>query len=542
MKIVTVAEMVAVEQAADASGHTYAEMMEHAGRNLAEAILEIYPYLEEESALALVGKGNNGGDALVALTYMAQAEWRVTAYLTHDRGDDPLVQRVRDAGGEILLATGEADDFPQLRSALGNHDLLVDGVLGTGFQLPLRGKLRDILHTVKQTLTVMSPRPKVVAVDCPSGVDCDSGAVAPETLPADLTVTMAAAKAGMFQFPAHDYLGELELAAIGLPEGLAAWVALQRTVVDEEWVEERLPRRPRDAHKGTFGTALVVAGSVNYTGAALLAGKGAYRAGAGLVTLAVPSVLHGALAGHFPEATWLLLPNELGVISKNAVGLLRDNLARVTALAIGPGFGLEETTGDFLAALLTPAPRTGRAKIGFVRSAQLEEGEPPAALPPLVVDADGLKLLAGIEDWPAKLPAPAVLTPHPGEMSVLTGLSKGEVQADRVGVAERFARAWGHVVVLKGAFTLVAAPDGRTAMVPVASAALARAGTGDVLAGAIAGLLAQGMEAFEAAAVGAWVHAQAGLHAAEVLGSARAVLAGDVLDALVDVLGALEGE
>jgi NAD(P)H-hydrate epimerase len=178
--------------------------------------------------------------------------------------------------------------------------------------------------------------------------------------------------------------------------------------------------------------------------------------------------------------------------------------------------------------------------MGFLKTPGAKPELKPAVLPPLVFDADGLKLLAKLPNWPKLLPAPAILTPHPGEMSVLTGLSAEEIQKDRLEIAKKFAAQWGHVVVLKGAFTVIAAPDGRTTTIPVATPALARAGTGDVLAGLIVGLRAQGMEAYEAAVAGAWIHAQAGLTAAEVQGSSAAVLAGDVLDAIADVMSAFE--
>jgi len=291
-----------------------------------------------------------------------------------------------------------------------------------------------------------------------------------------------------------------------------------------------------DAHKGTFGPALIVAGSVNYTGAASLAGEAAYRIGTGLVTMGVPGPLHSALAGHLPEVTWLLLPHEVGVISAGAAKIVKENLERVTAMLVGPGFGLEDVTAEFMVQLLgEPAPKK-RAQIGFVQSSSAEQKEETAALPPLVVDADGLKLLSRIDDWPEKLPAASVLTPHPGEMAVLTELDTQEIQADRVGIAERFAAQWGHVVVLKGAFTVIAAPNGRTMIVPVASPALARAGSGDVLAGLIVGLRAQGVPAFESAAAAAWIHAQAGLYAMDILGSSAAVIAGDLVATIPEVL------
>jgi NAD(P)H-hydrate epimerase len=281
---------------------------------------------------------------------------------------------------------------------------------------------------------------------------------------------------------------------------------------------------------------MVVGGAVNYTGAPMLAGKAAYRIGAGLVTLAVPTSLHAALAGHIPEATWLLLPDEVGVIAASGAGLVRQRLDRITCLAIGPGMGLEETTLNFLRELIRGSGSAERGGIGFVSAARGQVKRTQTNLPPLVIDADGLKLLARINAWQEDLPTESVLTPHPGEMAALTGLEKAEIQADRLAVAEKFAQEWGQTVVLKGAGTVVASPDGRSGVIPVASPALARAGTGDVLTGIIAGLVGQGVGAYDAALAGTWIHAQAGVLAAEILGSEASVVAGDVLDAISYIL------
>jgi len=539
MKYLTVAQMQAVERQADASSVSYAQLMENAGRGLAEVILEEYGYLAEGGALGLVGSGNNGGDALVALDYLAQEGWRATAILLRPRpADDPLIARLCASGGQVIDLS-QAVDPTQLAALLGDHALLLDGVLGTGTRLPLKPDLAAVLDAARRRLLELPDPPVVVAVDCPSGVDCDTGEAAPECLPADLTVTMAAVKHGLLKFPAFNLLGELQVVGIGLPEAgeaLEAWRSVQSFIPDEHWVRGVLPARPLDAHKGTFGTALVVAGSLNYTGAAWLAGQAAYRCGAGLVTLAVPAPLHAALAGQFPEATWLLLPHKNGAIAADASQAVLENLARVTALLLGPGFGLAQTSADFIDQLLGGSNADTRRE---ERSGRSQPSQLRPLLPPLVVDADGLKLLCGLESWAQRLPAPAVLTPHPGEMSVMTGLSRAEIQAHRPEVALRFSRAWGHVLVLKGAFTLIAAPDGRLAVIPVATPALARAGTGDVLAGLIAGLRAQGVAAFEAAASGAWLHAAAGLQAEEELGASASVLAGDVLRAVAPVLSGL---
>jgi NAD(P)H-hydrate epimerase len=457
------------------------------------------------------------------------------------RKSDELVNRLETAGGEILYADKD-EKFDALVAFVETSDVLLDGVLGTGIKLPLKAEISKLLIAVNDVLDVMDATPFVVAVDCPSGVDCETGEAADECIHADLTVTMAAVKQGLLKLPTFDIAGELFVVDIGLPEGLLTLEKIKTEVADESLVSGLLPERPTDAHKGTFGTALIAAGSTSYAGAALLAGKAAYRVGAGLVTMAIPSMLHSALAGQFPEATWSLLPHERGFISRDAAMKLEENFERATALLVGPGFGLEDETQGFLEELLTGnmTPKKAAGRIGFLKDQEAMIEEPAAHLPPLVVDADGLKLLAKIKDWHKSLPATAVLTPHPGEMSVLTGLSIEGIQADRIGIATKYAQKWGHVIVLKGAFTVIAAPDGNSTIVPIGSPALARAGTGDVLAGLIVGLRAQGLDAYDASVAGTWIHARAGLIAADDLGSTASVLAGDVLDAVPDVMAELE--
>jgi NAD(P)H-hydrate epimerase len=265
----------------------------------------------------------------------------------------------------------------------------------------------------------------------------------------------------------------------------------------------------------------------------------------GLVTLAVPAPLHTALAGNFPEATWILLPHEMGVITSSAVEVLINNMARATAILIGPGLGQEETTREFMVKLLTEkaAYLSTTRHIGFIQRENKgvdTAGKNGKVLPPLVVDADGLILLTKIEGWQGILPDASVLTPHPGEMAALTGQAVDVIQKDRLAVAKKYAIEWGHVVVLKGAFTVIASPDGQTTTIPIASSALAHAGTGDVLSGIIVGLLAQGVTPYKAAVAGCWIHAQAGMTAAEILGSSAAVQAGDVLDCIADILSELQ--
>lgn len=543
MKYVSTAEMQAVEKEADANGLTYEMMMEHAGLGLAEQLSAKYDDRKDGGVLGLVGSGNNGGDTLVALAKLVEWGWNATAYIVRERpAGDPLVERLEAIGGKVLDASGDPK-LEKLKSALTEHAILLDGVLGTGIKLPMRGKVGDILRTIKEYLDNLIDKPIIIAVDCPSGVDCDTGEASPDSLAADLTVTMAAIKRGLLEFPANDLIGDLCLVGIGLEEDdqrSQTWQGIKRFVADPDWVREKLPIRKRDAHKGTFGTALIVAGSVNYTGAVLLAGKAAYRAGVGLVTLGVPSPLHAALAGQIPEATWLLLPHEIGVIANGAAEIVLDNLEKSTAMLLGPGFGLEDTTKEFLVDLLAALPHGGKTSIGFVSAVSKISANEKRKLPPLIIDADGLKLLSRIPDWQEKIPRPSILTPHPGEMSVLTGLDVSEIQKARIDTAEKFANEWGHVVVLKGANTVIADPQGITSIIPVANPALASAGSGDVLAGIITGLRAQGFNAFEAAVSGSWIHAQSGIKAAEFLGTNTSVLAGDLLDAMIWVIQELE--
>lgn len=537
MKLVTVAEMRTIEEEADANGLTYSKMMENAGHGLAQEIQVLAYSTDGREILALVGPGNNGGDALVALAHLAADEWRARAYLVRrDPAGDPLVERLQKAGGEILSAADDSN-FERLSAFIGTADVVLDGILGTGFKLPLKPEVAGVLDAVNQAIAGLGWPPYVVAVDCPSGLNCDTGEAAPEVVPASLTVCMAAIKRGLLKLPAFDLAGELCVVDIGLSDE-KGWKAICYEVADDELIADLLPDRPSDAHKGTFGTALIAAGSLNYPGAALLAGKAAYRSGAGLVQMAVPAPVQGMMASNLPEATWSLLPHEMGAISGNAADILVKNFERASALLVGPGLGTEESTAKFIENLFNKgkSPVRKTSGIGFVHREDEQKEAERVGLPPLVVDADGLRLLAKIEKWNEFLPALTVLTPHPGEMAALSGLKKDEIQADRLGIALKFAAEWGHIVVLKGAFTVIAAPDGRATVIPVAHPALARAGSGDVLAGLIVGLRAQGLAAYESAVAGAWLHAQAGLLAVEKVGASASVLAGDILDAIPDAL------
>lgn len=527
-RIVTCEQMRAIERAADANGHTFARMMDRAGEAVAEVIAARISPVEGKRICILVGPGNNGGDGLVAGRILAERGAQVGFYLVKPRAEpDANLAAVRDR--QLLIAqAGEDQRGRVLKKLLASAEVVVDAVLGTGFRLPLAGEAQQVLAMTGLELAARAERPWVVAIDCPSGVDADSGEQAPEALAADTTVTLAAVKQGLIQFPAAALTGDLLVGDIGLEPSMPELEAIRSFLVEAEDVGEWLPPRPADAHKGTFGRALVVAGSSNFPGAAALAGLGAYRVGAGLVTLAVPSPVQAGIVPLLPEATWVLLPHDTGVIAGDAAALVLRELSSSQAMLIGPGLGHEETTREFLARLLG---QRGKPGIGFYTS-EGSESRGSAPLPPLVIDADGLRLLSSLDDWSTRLPRFTVLTPHPGEMAVLTGLSKEAIQHDRLGVARAWAERWGQIVVLKGANTVVATAEGEAFVIPFATAALARGGTGDVLAGAIAGLMAQGMPAARAAVAGAFLHGLAGELAAMNAGTTASVLAGDVADTL----------
>jgi NAD(P)H-hydrate epimerase len=527
-----------IEAEADAGGLSYDQMMLNAGESIAIEIKNRVPDLKSKRVLILAGSGNNGGDGLVVGEHLAQEGAQVSVYLTKARGeDDPNLAKLR--ARNLLIAEWDQDQRARLLSNVVDvADIIIDAVLGTGFELPLKGSAKDLLSRVNRILVKRDDSPFIVAVDCPSGLECDTGKIASEVLKADLTVTLAAVKPGLFIQPGRDFAGEVVVGEIGLTKGKGEINTIMLEMADHKSIRSILPERPNDAHKGTFGRVLIVAGSINYPGAAMLAGISAYRIGAGLVTMAVPAPIQSLVAPGLPEATWVVLPHEMGVISEGAADVIKEEFSNSEALLIGPGFGVEDVTKAFLSRILGSEEHTQLSQIGFIRpegKAQKEGQE----LPPCIIDADGLKLLVEINSWSALLPSNSILTPHPGEMAIMTGMDKDEIQADRTASAQKWAAEWGHIVVLKGANTVVAAPDGRTTILPFATAALARAGTGDVQAGAIAGLRAQGVAPYEAAIAGSYIHGRAGELSAESLGTTASVLAGDVADAIADVLSEL---
>ncbi|MDO8691195.1 MAG: NAD(P)H-hydrate dehydratase, partial [Dehalococcoidia bacterium] len=440
---------------------------------------------------------------LVAARHLHDWGDRVSVYIFGQRPDnDPHLAQALQRN--IPVANPKDDpDLSGLREMLSKADVVVDALLGTGKARAIEGPLAGILKALREARDA-SAELKLVALDLPTGLDADSGAIDPNCVAPDLTVTLGYPKLGLFRFPGAACLGKLEVADIGIPPGQAEDVAFE--MITPEWVKSVLPARPLDAHKGTFGRVMVVAGSRNFVGAAYLATAAVLRVGAGLATLATPEGIYPIVAGRLTEATFLPLPEAgAGVISADAARVVRDELERYNALLVGCGLGQRASTVLFVRRLLAPTISL-----------------------PIVVDADGLNALTKVADWWKMLPREAILTPHEGEMARLTAIEVGEVSSRRLEMARENAIKWDKVVVLKGAHTLVASPQGRVAISPWANPGLASGGTGDVLSGVVTGLLAQGMAPFEAAAAGVYLHGLAGDMVREELGDAG-MLAGDLL-------------
>lgn len=516
MKILTADQMRQVEQECAKIGVPTDVLMENAGRAVAETVKKILGDIARQNILILVGPGNNGGDGLVAGRYLHDGGARVNLYLFSQRpAEDRNFALVQERGIPWLDANQDGN-LSQLDDWLSSATVVLDAIFGTGKSRPLAGIFASVLNKVNE---VKGKRPelRIIALDLPSGLDADSGAADPACLYADNTITLGFPKPGLFNFPGVERAGQITVVDIGIPAHLAKEGISE--LITDDWARSVLPPRPLTANKGTFGKVLVVAGSINYIGAAYLACNGAIRVGAGLVTLATATSLQPILASKLTEVTYLPLPESSpGIIAPEAARRVKRAFGEYNVLLVGCGLGQSRSTARFIRSILS------RIKTGPLS---------------LVVDADGLNTLAKVRRWWRRLTGDAILTPHPGEMARLTGMSIDEVQSDILGVAKKAAQEWHKTVVLKGAYTVIAAPDGRSMVRPFANPGLASAGTGDVLAGVIAGLVAQGVPLFEAAACGVYLHGKAGEMVKDKLGDAGMV-ASDLVPALPLVIKRLK--
>jgi len=512
IKIVTAARMREIEDRAEALGTSKGQLMRNAGAAAARVIAEAIAQGgagAQARVLVLCGPGNNGGDGLVVAQRLAERGIAVAVYTLGRR--DAIPPR-------LLVIRHEDDaDLVTLRRLIDGSTVVVDGVLGTGRARPIEGEFAAVLDAVRAA----AARRAIVALDLPSGVDADTGSADPHTVPATITITFGLLKRGLLLREGAELAGTVVTADIGIPAQATADVTLWQ--VGEEDVRSRIPRRHRDANKYSAGAVLVVAGSRRFTGAPQLATMGAARAGAGLVTVATGASAQPILAAHLLEPTFLPLPDdEHGVLDPGpAVEAIRHAASRVKALLIGPGLAQDDKTVQLVEQLLC------------------QEGLPEGL--PVLVDAEGLNALSQVDRWAERARHPLVLTPHSGEMGRLCGVPSSEIDVDRLGVAAERARQWGVVVVLKGNPTVTAGPDGASALNSTGGPNLASGGTGDVLGGVIAAMMAQGAPPFDAAVAGVYLHGRAGDVLAEQHGD-RGTLAGDLLPVLPGVIKEVSSE
>jgi len=508
-KIISITKMRKVEMLADQHGLSFANMMENAASGLADVIRrEAGKDRDHPFILGIAGKGNNGGDCLLSLTLLA-AEGYLTGAFCYGRDvqNDHLVLNAKSAGVHVMGV--ETFAMREWFKATTSHNIiLVDGLLGTGFSGELNQEARQILTTLKDHLNRYVS--KVIAVDCPSGTNCDTGEVSLETLRADITVCMAAVKGGLLKPPANAYSGSLEVVSIGLDTVLPGWSDQLDNIITEKYAAGLLPIRSADAHKGSFGKALVAGGSGRYPGALSLCLQAAARTGVGLVTGASAKLVKDTIACHLPDVTWIPLEgNSESQLNSQAATSLGMNLAKYTALACGPGLGVSPDTMSFM-------------------DYTLHELQTQADIP-IILDADSLKCLSEIPEWWQRISCNAILTPHPGEMKRLTGLSEDEILDNRIGITRRFAVLWNKVVVLKGAFSVISTPLGQVWVSPYATSALSHPGSGDVLTGIILGYLAQKLDVTQAAILGVTIHAISAILASKNIGCDDSVLASDLI-------------
>ncbi|GAC1622996.1 MAG: bifunctional ADP-dependent NAD(P)H-hydrate dehydratase/NAD(P)H-hydrate epimerase [Ktedonobacteraceae bacterium] len=501
MHIVTISEMRELEAQAERQyGLSSPILMQNAGKSAADlfvAHLQSGQRLNGLEVLFLIGPGNNGGDGLVMADHLQKAGALISLY--HWKEQKLSVH------GE---AVAEDETQAQLAALILDAHYVVDALLGTGRSRPLPDTMRTLLARIKHERAQRDSL-RVVALDLPTGLNADTGEIDPGSIHADLTITLACPKQGFFFFPGRDYVNDLAVGTIGLPAELESNV--QTEMLSGRIVHSLLPERPLNSNKGTFGKVMLLCGSQPYPGSAYLAGSAAARIGGGLITLAVTEKMLPFYASSFHEATFVILPEE-GAESFERAGVLIDHLAGYKSLLIGPGLGQSANTREVILQVLEHLRTT-----------------PEEQRPHLVVDADGLNNLSALERWWTLLPAGTVITPHPGEMGRLCGgikVSGGGFE--RLELTRGKAREWNVNLLLKGACTIVANPQGRTRINYYGEPGLATAGTGDVLAGMIAGLLAQDVQPFDAASASVYIHTTAGQLVTDEIGHAG-LLASDLL-------------
>ena len=490
MKLVTAEQMRGLDSAAINNYKVPSlDLMENAGNRTVEVMLDRYGDPLGKTVAIFVGPGNNGGDGLVIARLLAARLARPVVFLLVPsdklKGDSAHnYSSILELPVKIIEVEDESD-LQEASAILADCWTVVDGIFGTGLTREITGVFAAAIGFINK---VTCP---VVAVDIPSGINTDSGEPLGNCVQADITITFGQAKIGQVIHPGREYTGFLEVVDIGIPEKVVAEADIQLELLESK-VGEWLPARVPAAHKGSFGHLLIVAGSIGKTGAALLSGSGGLRSGAGLVTLCIPFELNNIIESGLWEAMTVPLRSAAqGILSIEDFPVIKDALQGKQALLMGPGIGTAQETAELIEKLYC----------------EIEA--------PMLVDADGLNILAADTTLLKKAPGQRILTPHPGEMARLTGLTTSAILDNRLEITREFAIRNNVYVVLKGADTLVCDPEGNMAINPTGNPGMAAGGMGDVLAGLIGGFLAQGLSPWQACCLGVYSHGLAGDRLAE---------------------------
>jgi NAD(P)H-hydrate epimerase len=516
MKVVTSQEMKRLDELTIKTiGIPSIVLMENAGIKVVEVIEKEYSLLPGKSVYIVCGPGNNGGDGMVVARHLFNRRVRVKVFLLANKnrikGDAATNLGIAEKLGIEVKEINSAQDLKLLRQELPNADIIVDALLGTGSTLPLRGLIRETVSLINQCSSY------TIAVDLPTGLHADTGEVPGEAIKANVTVTFAYPKRGLYLYPGMNYTGKIEVADIGIPSSLNEEKIRCNLLTSSDIPKDLFYRKP-SSHKGDFGHLLIIAGSPGMTGAATLTARAALRIGAGRITLGIPESLNPILEIKLTEVMTLPLPEtSQKTLSSEAFGKIEEFSSKCRTIALGPGISIEEETKKLVKMIM--------------RGLNI----------PLVLDADGINNLVGEISLLQKYRAPLIITPHPGETSRLLEIKIEEVQKDRVKSAAALTRATGAIAVLKGAGTIIADKRDNSWINSTGNPGMASGGTGDVLTGIIAGLLAQGFSPLLAAQIGVYLHGLAGDLAAQKKGE-TSLIAEDVLENLPEAIRRVKSE
>ncbi len=495
MKLVTTTQMKTLESQAAAFGISTAELTAAAGLAIAQEAWITLGHLENRNIIALIGTGKNGLDGLIAARHLADWGAKIQCYGIRN-GENEQWSQIVSTG--VPCSDAENDkDFAIIDKLFGEADLVIDALLGITSLRPIEGNLAEIMKRLAAT-RLDRPNIKLIAVDVPSGLNADTGEIDPLIVSPDKTITFHVPKIGLYIQPGAGKVGEIHTAEIGIPHDLNSQLPIE--LLERRTTKFLLPNRPDNSHNGTFGKLLVIAGSTQYPGAAILSASAAYRIGTGLVTIATDKAILPSLVSAIPEATYLPLSHNTS--NDENAEIISSEIHKYDSLLIGCGLGEDRLMVDFIRMILS------HSAINSLRG--------------IVIDADALNAIVGTS-WSDSITTPFIVTPHPLEMARMIDKDVNIVQKNRITTAQNQANRWGGVVVLKGANTVIADKDGLTRISAVSNSALATAGTGDVLAGSIGGFMAQGLSPFDAASIAVFLHADAGKRAAETIGAAGTI-------------------